>query len=375
MPTASFAGPLASWRRAIGTVAVLAALVAGLALIPNQATARSSRVAASFLGMTPNDVSGTYDANQLRFEKAAGVGLFRQLFDWAAIEKTRGNYDFQSVTDSYVLGAAHKGITILPILFDAPAFRARQDPNHRITYPPRNAADIGAFGAQVVKRYGPNGTIWRGANSRFRKYAIRSYQIWNEPNLAQYWGGRPNAGQYTRLLAGGARGIKHADRHAEIVTAGIPQSTQRGAIPLSRYLPQLLRAKAARYFTILAANAYSHDARGILRILAGVRTTLDRGRARGANIWLTEFGWADVGPRSQFRLGAAGQARQLNALIVGAAKARAKLRLRGFIYYNWQDLDPSGRGDFVGNHMGLLTRKGTPKRAYDAYSSAARRVR
>lgn len=372
MPTAPPARPLTHPR--IGLVAVLAALIAVLALVPSGADARS-HVPATFLGVTPNDNKyTTYDANQLRLEKGVGIGTFRQLFDWKKIETSRGHYDF-ATTDGFVLGAAHKGITILPILFDAPAFRARQDPNARITYPPNHPNDIGAFGAQLVKRYGPNGKIWTGANRQFRKYGIRSWQIWNEPNLPVYWGGHPNARQYTSLLAGAARGIKHADRHAEIVTAGLPQSTLRGAIPLSKYLPQLLHYKAARYFSTVAANAYAHDARGILRILASVRNTLNRGHASRANIWLTEFGWSDAGPKSQFRLGASGQAKQLNALILGAAKDRSKLRLRGFIYYNWQDFDPSGRGDFVGNHQGLVTVKGKPKRAYGSFSSAARRIR
>ncbi len=372
MPTAPPARPLTCPR--VGLVAVLAALIAALALVPSGAAARS-RVPSSFLGVTPNDNKYTsFDETQLRNEKAMGAGLFRQLFDWKAIETSRGHYDFAK-TDGFVLGAAHKGITILPILFNAPAFRARQDPKMRITYPPNHPNDIGAFGAQLVKRYGPNGSIWHGANRRFRKYGIRSWQIWNEPNLPVYWGGHPNARQYTSLLAGAARGIKHADRHAEIVTAGLPQSTLKGAIPLSKYLPQLLHYKAARYFSTVAANAYAHDARGILRILAGVRKTLNRGHATRANIWLTEFGWSDAGPKSQFRLGASGQARQLNALILGAAKDRSKLRLRGFIYYNWQDFDPSGRGDFVGNHQGLRTISGKPKRAYGSFSSAARRIR
>ncbi len=374
MPMAYPDRSLPSWRRGMCLIAALALLVAGIALIPSRADARS-HVPASFLGVTPNDNKyTTYDGNQLRLEKGVGVGLFRQLFDWNKIETSRGHYDFKR-TDDFVLGAAHKGITILPVLFDAPAFRARQDPNARITYPPNNLNDIGTFGAQLVKRYGPNGNLWRGANRKFRKYGIRSWQIWNEPNLPVYWGGHPNAGQYTRMLRGAASGIKHADRHAEIVTAGLPQSTLKGAIPLSRYLPQLLRAKAARYFTTVAANAYAHNASGILKILAGVRKTLNGGHASRANIWLTEFGWSDKGPASQFRLGARGQATQLNALIVGAARQRSALRLRGFIYYNWQDFDPSGRGDFVGNHQGLLTVSGKTKPAFGSYGSAARRIR
>lgn len=372
MPTASPARPLTYPRRGIGLVAVLAALIAALALVPSGASARG--VPASFLGVTPNDQRyTTYDAQQLRQEKGLGIGTFRQLLDWSRTETSPGHYDF-TITDRFVLGAAHKGVTILPILFNAPAFRARIDPAGRIAYPPRSNGDLGRFAAKLVQRYGPRGTIWHGRDARFRKYGIHSWQIWNEPNLRQYWGGHPNAAQYTRMLRDVGRAIKHADRHAEIVTAGIPQSTQGGAIPLSRYLPQLLHYRAQKYFTTLAANAYSHDARGIIRILAGVRKTLNRAHSR-ANIWLTEFGWSDAGPRSQFRLGSSGQSRQLNALILSAAKERNALRLRGFIYYNWQDFDPSGRGDFVGNHMGLVNVRGRVKRAFDAFSSASRRVR
>src|SRR6185436_2416793 len=52
--------------------------------------------------------------------------------------------------DSFVGDAARAGMTVLPILFHAPAFRARQSPT--LTYPPTKYADLGDFGAVVVNR-------------------------------------------------------------------------------------------------------------------------------------------------------------------------------------------------------------------------------
>ena len=53
---------------------------------------------------------------------------------------------------------------------------------------------------------------------------IRSWQIWNEPNLGPYWCGKANAKQYVAMLRAVGTAIKQVDRGAHIVTAGLPDS-------------------------------------------------------------------------------------------------------------------------------------------------------
>jgi len=88
------------------------------------------------------------------------------------------------------------------------------------------------------------------------------------------------------------------------------------------------------------------------------------------------MGWSDRGPRSPFRVGAAGQASRIKSAIPALAKAARKLRLRGFIYYSWRDGLPYAPNfkDFWGLHTGLLRINGTPKPAYNAFRQAVARL-
>ena len=107
---------------------------------------------------------------------------------------------------------------------------------------------------------GPNGTLW-AERPDVPRLPIRSWQIWNEPNLRQYWCDKPNAKQYVAMLRAVGTAIKQVDRSAHIVTAGLPDSKLSGAIPLKRFIDQMYAAKAAKYFDSLAINSYAKDHR------------------------------------------------------------------------------------------------------------------
>lgn len=343
--------------------------------------ASASAVPSSFIGITAEDTfaqPGAYRSEQLVQQKAVGVGLFRQVFRWSDIEKTRGQYDF-TFYDQYVIDAANKGITILPILLDAPAFRAAALPSNakaNTSRVPKSNTDLGNFAALLVRRYGPKGSVWAG-HAKARQYAIRSWQVWNEPNIPIYWGGRkPNSGNYVKMLAATAVGIKHADRYAEVVTAGIPDTRLGGAQPLTPYVQGMLRAKAHRYAQTFAVNAYARTAASTATVVSRLRKQMDQGNARKTKIWLTEGGWADSGPKHRFNLGSEqAQATQITKLLTILAQQRTKLLLRGIVYYNWRDGLPYNGHDFVGLHQGLLRVNGKHKRAFGAFGAAVRKIR
>lgn len=359
-------------------LAALAMLAAAAVLAPAGA---SARVSSTFVGINPITLGSSGDFcttcpfgdGQLKQEKSLRIGVVRTAFSWADIETSPGNYDF-SYTDRNFRDAARHGMSLLPILYNPPSFRAKPEQGN-IAFPPNRAADMGTFGAKMVGRYGPKGSFFKGADARYRKYAIHSWQVWNEPNLAQYWGGRPNAGAYVKLLAATSKAIKQVDRHAEIVTAGIPFSSQHLAISAKIYIPQMLKAHAARYFNTLAINAYSHTPAGVFKLVSAERKNLNKFGGKRAQMWVTEVGWSDVGPKSPYKLGAKGQANAITGLFKLASKERGSLKLRGLVYYNWQDLKPGNRGDFPGNHQGLVTRTGKRKLAYNAFAKAVRSLR
>ena len=323
----------------------------------------------NFIGISAEDVfagDSAYRETNLQAQAALGIGLIRQKFDWASIETAPGQYDLR-YHDEFVAAAASKGIAVLPILFNTPQFHLGRR-HGGDACPPRDNASLAAYAQALVRRYGPNGTLW-AERPGLPRVPIRSWQIWNEPNLWMYWCGKPNARQYVAMLRTVGKAIKQVDRGAQIVTAGLPDSKMKKTIPLNRFVGQMYRAKAAKYFDSLAINSYAKDDRELGRMLAAVRATMNASRDRGGKIWITEIGWGDRGPRHRFIVGAKGQAKRIANTLALVRRSRRALGLRGIVYFSWRDGAPYAPNfaDLWGLHTGLLDINGQPKPALDAF--------
>jgi hypothetical protein len=342
---------------------------------PSACPVGAPRGSGIFVGLASEDVFAggpRYRSCELDAQRSAGVDIVRQSFDWAAIERLPGRYDF-SFYDRYVGDLARHRIRVLPILFNAPSFRTPRR-RRRGTYPPRRYSDLGRFGAVLVRRYGPRGSFWR-RHRGLPRMSVRAWQIWNEPNLPVYWPTGPSPRQYTRLLKAAAKRIKRADRRAEIVTAGLPES--RLGTPLKRFVSGMYRAGAKRWFDTLAINPYARTPRGVAKLVRATRRLMNARGDRRGRIWVTEFGWATGGPRHRFRVSRAGQAARVRATLRTLYRSRRRYRLRGAVYYNWRDAKPYPPlfQDFFGLHTGLLDLSGRDKPALASFRRVARRMR
>ena len=97
------------------------------------------------------------------------------------------------------------------------------------------------------------------------RYAGRvgGYQVWNEPNLAREWNGLPPHPEgYVQVLRACYIGIKTADPHALVISAGLsPTGTGLPeAYPDTAYLTEMYAAGAAPYFDLLGLNAPGYKA-------------------------------------------------------------------------------------------------------------------
>jgi hypothetical protein len=368
------------WREARGPLAgavALAVCLAALAVLSggsDRDTEDSSRPDRAFLGLVAEDAfgkPGSYRRGNLDRLRATGAGLVRQTFDWARIEPAPGHYEL-SFYDGYVAALAKRHLRLLPILFNPPPFRSSAPANPlRGTYPPRRPAEMGDFGAVLARRYGRGGSFW-SEHPELPRLPVRSWQVWNEPNLPVYWPSGPDAGEYVGLLRATARGIRRVDPGAEIVTAGLPDSSR--GVPLDEYVTAMYDAGGAGAFDVLAVNPYGLDARGVLDKIKGVRAVAS---AHGDNpaVWVTELGWATGGPQSDFRVTEGEQARLLEKTLLALARRREQLHLRGVVYFNWRDSTPySGGKDFFGLHTGLLRLDGQAKLALSAYKKVAKKL-
>lgn len=327
-----------------------------------------------FVGMVSEDTlagNAHYRAKQFEAMRTRGVTLVRQTFDWSLIERRRGKYDF-SFFDGFVGGAAKAGITVMPILFNPPKFHSKRTKHSKLrgTYPPKRASAMAEYAAAVARRYGPNGSYWQ-AHPSVPAVPVRTWQVWNEPNLPVYWRPKPSAKAYVALLKAVSLGLRAVDPGAEVVSAGLPQSRIRGAIKLNTYLKAMLRAGAGQWMNTVAVNPYSKRPSGVVAILRRVRQVLNANGAAATQIRATELGWSDVGPSSAFKAGRKGQATRVRVLIRALGAQQQALGLRGFVYFNWRDAKPyAGFRDFWGLHTGLLNRRGRAKAALASFAAA-----
>jgi hypothetical protein len=325
-----------------------------------------------FVGIVSEDIlvsSPGYRRRTLARQRSIGVRLIRQTFHWNQIELRLGHFDFQ-IYDQYMTDLTRENVRVLPILFDPPPFRASGP--RRGTYPPRDPAALATFGAALARRYGPEGSFWR-RHPELKPLPIRSWQVWNEPNLPAYWASGPDPKAYTALLRAVGRAIKDVDPHAEIVSAGIPDSEL--GIPFRDFVEGMEKADAKSAYDVFAIHPFGADADATVNAVAEARKLLDS-HGDHSQIWVTEIGWASGGTPSPFTVGERGQAERIRSTLDQLEAQRRKLGVRGVVYYDWKDARPyPGGEDFFGLHTGLLRIDGRRKPALDAFKRAAVRNR
>ena len=331
----------------------------------------TERVGREFFGLHADQVfDPSYSARLETFDKVAatGIGTMRRIFSWQEIEIAPDVYDF-SAYDELVAEAARRRMRILPVLFAPPRWRSSRPATRAVrgTYPPSSNAEFAVFAQRLVARYGPGGELW-SERPELPATPIAAWQVWNEPNLQVYWPTGPDARAYARMLQAVAAAIRRVDPGASIVSAALPDSAL--GVPYDEFLADVYAAGAADSIDFAAINPYARSAERVYRILKHSRQVIDR-HGDDAGLWVTEIGWASDGPPSRLNVGEYEQAHLIGTVLPTLVQQARPLRLRGVIYYAWQDAPvyPGGR-DFWGLHTGLLKRDGSTKSAYWRFTKA-----
>ena len=142
--------------------------------------------------------------------------------------------------------------------------------------------DFARFLTALVTRYGPNGSLW-AEHPEVSRQPIRSWQIWNEPNLTRYWNVAPWAPSYVALLKRADKALKAADPGSQTVLAGLPNESWKA---LDGDLRR--RARAARSTSSRCTRTRASP-KNVVRIVKIVRREMAAPRRRQA---------ADLGHRA-----------------------------------------------------------------------------
>ena len=152
---------------------------------------------------------------QLDLMRAAHITWVRQFARWDDIEPSRGEFDWAQWDTIVAAFTDDSDLQLVAVLMNSPTWARESQPEETNTTPPDDPASFADFARAFAERYGTT---------------IDHYQIWDEPNLDDAWGGLdPRPADYAALLSEAYSAIHGADAGAMVIAAALaPTTEQRG---------------------------------------------------------------------------------------------------------------------------------------------------
>jgi polysaccharide biosynthesis protein PslG len=299
----------------------------------------------------------------------SGVETTRVVFSWSDAQPVpTAPPDFRGI-DQVVANAVSHGIELLPVVIYAPPW-ARQNASE-FNSPPADPAQYAAFLTALIGRYGPQGSFWN-EHPELARAPLRTWQIWNEPQLRYQWNAPDYADGYGKLLRVAYPAVKAADPGARVVLAGATNLSWEAIDSLYK------QGGIHGFFDVVAVHPYTATPVHVERIVQLVRQVLGRHGDNRLPVWVTELGFPASKGKSKskntLQTTARGAAKRLVRTYNLLARDRHKrsVRVDRVYWYTWSS---SYTGDIF-NFTGLYRFDGTsfrPQPQLVAYRSSARR--
>ncbi|MGN6757457.1 MAG: hypothetical protein ACTHMJ_13830 [Thermomicrobiales bacterium] len=302
------------------------------------------------LGIVANAVSRAQSAPDapLYAELLAGGGAHwvREEFRWDLIEPAPGQWTWRDHDDA--VAAYHDyGLDVIGLLDYSVGWAVAGAPSSPLP-PPRDA--WAAFVTATVTRYHDTVHVW---------------EVWNEPDLATYWGG--DARSYAALLDYTAVLIHQLDPSATVISGGVSE-IDRGIrfLDTVRELGGLDHVDGVGIHPYLLYHSLLYGAYRNQDVPA-LRAFQDRA---DRPLWLTEFGFSSLLEGG----GAPGESAQATGLVRQIVETVASpLDVRAMVVYDAADDGTSSA--YHDQFLGLLRHDGrTPKAAYTALKTVGQQL-
>lgn len=348
-------------------LAVLIALIAGIG-IASAASGRHSASTGTSTGKSAGPIVGIADNSlfgasaeeqtaQFSAMKSAGMTSVRVDADWSLVQPTDPSHFDWSALDQEVKTIRAAGMSV-DLIIDgcAPWARIPAAQNDEFGQP-RSAAEYAAWAAAVATRY--------------RATGVKYFEIWNEPNINQFWRPRPDPAAYTADLVAAYRAIKKVYPAAIVISGGLAPASDNGINynPVT-FVSDMYADGAKGSFDYLGNHPYSYpllpdsDNPGsawsqMYQTTPSIRSIMTANGDGAKKIWITEFGAPSAG-----RPGVSPAAQ--SETITQALAIADKTDWIGAVYiYTWRDTSVKASGSF-----GLKSFDGSPKPAYYALLAA-----
>jgi Glycosyl hydrolases family 39 len=242
---------------------------------------------------------------------------------WPNVEPQKGRWDF-SWLDNDVSEAERHHVEILLPLGLSPGW-ASSRPGEKSGYSPGNAAeprdlsDWQEYVRQVATRY---------------KGRIHAYEIWNEPNLSEFFSGRPE--QMLELARTAYGVLKKVDNTIIVVS---PSATSQSGIA---WLDDYLKLGGGAYADVIGFHLYvtPEAPEKMLELGHRLRTVVQENHLDGKPLWNTEAGWLITNRLSEVRPRSSSFSKVLTLEEASAYVARCyvlnwAMGISRFYFYSW----------------------------------------
>ena len=223
---------------------------------------------------------------------ASGASFVRTPLNWAAIEQTEGEPDF-SGPDAIAEALAEIGLRPFWVVTGAPCWAAARPctrPEPGLAPAPDRFDEYASFAVEVAERYPESIGI----------------EVWNEPNIPNFWRPEPDPAAYRALLSLTADEVHDSGSEVPVVMAGPSPTTERLAaedplkIEFTSFIRAIMGGPEPPAVDAIGAHPYSllqRDADPIdesIRLFEEARKAA-RAVAPGVPIWVTEVGLTTAG--------------------------------------------------------------------------------
>ncbi|MCW5943758.1 MAG: cellulase family glycosylhydrolase [Fimbriimonadaceae bacterium] len=269
-----------------------------------------------------------------------GLGWIRTDLFWERVEKKKGSFDFEE-SDKWVAECERLGLRALFILdywhhaYDGPSMRTDVAVN-----------GFARFAREAAARYKGRPVAW---------------EIWNEPNIPQFWKPKPDAAEYLKVALAAYSAIREVAPDATIVAPGL------AGMDLT-YLRSLLSStELTANLTGVSFHPYREGApESVLPEVGGLRSLINA-VAPGRSLALVNSEWGYSTANRNIP-----EARQAEY----AARMALTGLAAGFSLSVWYDLRDDGDDEKEREHrFGLFDRRWQPRKAADYLRTLAHELK
>lgn len=284
--------------------------------------------------------------------QALGVKWVRFGFDWSKIQPNGPSEYRLSGYEAAVKALVDAGIKVLGILEYTPSWANGGKPTK--FYPPLYPSDFGTFAGRMASHFAPLG--------------VHAWEIWNEPNLGNFWSPAPDPAAYVTLLAHACTAIRKANSSAVVVTGGLAQpGTTTTTMKALDFLTAMYKHGARGYFDAVGNHPYDSprlpsEGYNWQRMFSTTPSMLsimaDNGDA-GKRIWVTEIG-APTSGTSQWNT-VVSESRQADILAEAYALAATYTWAGPVFWYNYKDYRAYDSNTSSEGYYGVIRYDGSKK--------------